>query len=99
MPETAVNTSASGPAPPRVLVVISSATSIPLANGRTESTGTYLSEVTDPIEPGQLGIARARQRNIDGWVAKRHPGTPTDAAAKAAASPSSHTTESSEDQQ
>ena len=69
---------------------------VEIADGSYVAAGSAL---THPIEPGQLGIARARQRNIDGWVAKRHPGTSTDAAAKAAASSSSPTTESSEDQQ
>lgn len=50
-PETNSPPASPEPAPPQVLVVVSSATSIPLAGGRTEPTGTYLSEVTDPIEP------------------------------------------------
>jgi bifunctional UDP-N-acetylglucosamine pyrophosphorylase/glucosamine-1-phosphate N-acetyltransferase len=40
------------------------------------------SVIVDDVPPGALGIARGAQRNIDGWVATRRPGT---AAAKAAA--------------
>lgn len=37
------------------------------------------------VEPGQIAVARGRQRNIDGWVERRRPGTKTADAAKAAA--------------
>jgi bifunctional UDP-N-acetylglucosamine pyrophosphorylase/glucosamine-1-phosphate N-acetyltransferase len=40
------------------------------------------SVITDDVPPGALAVARARQRNIEGWVARRRPGT---AAAEAAA--------------
>lgn len=49
--------------------------------------GTYVaagSAVVAPVEPGQLAITRARQRNVDGWVERRRPGTATEAAARAA---------------
>jgi bifunctional UDP-N-acetylglucosamine pyrophosphorylase/glucosamine-1-phosphate N-acetyltransferase len=39
------------------------------------------SVVTEDVPPGALGVARARQRNVDGWVARHRPGT---AAAQAA---------------
>jgi bifunctional UDP-N-acetylglucosamine pyrophosphorylase / glucosamine-1-phosphate N-acetyltransferase len=39
------------------------------------------SVIVNDVPPGALGIARGVQRNIDGWVASRRPGT---AAAKAA---------------
>jgi bifunctional UDP-N-acetylglucosamine pyrophosphorylase/glucosamine-1-phosphate N-acetyltransferase len=39
------------------------------------------SVIVDDVPPGALGIARGVQRNIEGWVATRRPGT---AAAKAA---------------
>ncbi len=68
---------------------------VEIADGSYVAAG---SAVTDPVGPGQLAVARSRQRNIDGWVAKRYPGTPTEAAAQAAAS-ASPTTESSEDEQ
>ena len=66
--------------------------------------GTYVgagSVVTQSVGPGQIAVARSRQRNIDGWVAKRRAGTPTAAAAEAAgASPVPEaTTESNEDVQ
>lgn len=42
------------------------------------------STVVDDVEPGQIGVARARQRNIPGWVQRRRSGTKTAAAAEAA---------------
>lgn len=42
------------------------------------------SAVTDEVGPGELAVARGRQRNIPGWVEKRREGTKTDAAARAA---------------
>jgi bifunctional UDP-N-acetylglucosamine pyrophosphorylase/glucosamine-1-phosphate N-acetyltransferase len=39
------------------------------------------SVITDDVPPGAIGVARGRQRNIDGWVARKRPGT---AAAQAA---------------
>jgi bifunctional UDP-N-acetylglucosamine pyrophosphorylase / glucosamine-1-phosphate N-acetyltransferase len=43
------------------------------------------STVTMRVEPGELAVARARQRNIRGWVARRRAGTRTAAAAQRAA--------------
>jgi len=43
------------------------------------------STVTMRVEPGELAVARGRQRNIRGWVARRRAGTPTAAAAQRAA--------------
>ena len=43
------------------------------------------SALTDDVEPGQIAVARGRQRNIDGWVARARAGTKTAAAAEAAA--------------
>ena len=37
------------------------------------------------VPPGALGVTRAPQRNVDGWVARKRPGTVSDAAARAAA--------------
>ncbi len=48
------------------------------------------SAVEKDVEPGQIAVARGRQRNIDGWVARRRAGTKTDSAAQAA---STRTTE------
>ncbi|MCU1538764.1 MAG: glucosamine-phosphate N-acetyltransferase [Humibacillus sp.] len=42
------------------------------------------SAVTSDVGPGQLAVTRAQQRNVDGWVARRRPGTATDEAARAA---------------
>jgi bifunctional UDP-N-acetylglucosamine pyrophosphorylase/glucosamine-1-phosphate N-acetyltransferase len=44
------------------------------------------SVITDDIPPGAMAVARARQRNVEGWVARRRAGTPAaEAAARAAA--------------
>ena len=42
------------------------------------------SVITQDVPPGALAVARARQRNIDGWVAHGRPGTPAAQAAEAA---------------
>lgn len=42
------------------------------------------SAIEKPVDPGQIAVARAHQRNIDGWVARRRAGTSTAAAAEAA---------------
>ncbi|WP_406832204.1 bifunctional UDP-N-acetylglucosamine diphosphorylase/glucosamine-1-phosphate N-acetyltransferase GlmU [Pedococcus sp. KACC 23699] len=64
----------------------------------TIADGAYVgagSAVTGDVEPGQIAVARGRQRNIDGWVARARAGTKTDQAAKAAAP---HTEDSTEGQ-
>jgi bifunctional UDP-N-acetylglucosamine pyrophosphorylase/glucosamine-1-phosphate N-acetyltransferase len=43
------------------------------------------SVVTDPVPPGAMAVARARQRNVLGWVLKRRAGTKTAEAARRAA--------------
>jgi bifunctional UDP-N-acetylglucosamine pyrophosphorylase/glucosamine-1-phosphate N-acetyltransferase len=43
------------------------------------------SVITEDVPPGALGLGRARQRNIDGWVTSRRAGTAADGAAQAAA--------------
>jgi bifunctional UDP-N-acetylglucosamine pyrophosphorylase/glucosamine-1-phosphate N-acetyltransferase len=40
------------------------------------------SVITQNVPPGAMGVSRARQRNVEGWVERRRPGTP---AAEAAA--------------
>jgi bifunctional UDP-N-acetylglucosamine pyrophosphorylase/glucosamine-1-phosphate N-acetyltransferase len=40
------------------------------------------SVITEDVPPGALGLGRAKQRNIEGWVERKRPGTP---AARAAA--------------
>ena len=42
------------------------------------------SVITDDVPPGAMGVARARQRNVAGWVRRRRPGTPAADAAAAA---------------
>jgi len=39
------------------------------------------SVVTDDVPPGALAVARARQRNVDGWVERKRPDSPAAAAA------------------
>jgi len=47
------------------------------------------SVITDDVPPGSMAIARARQRNVAGWVGRRRPGTPAaEAAAAAGGAPS-----------
>jgi bifunctional UDP-N-acetylglucosamine pyrophosphorylase/glucosamine-1-phosphate N-acetyltransferase len=41
------------------------------------------SVITQDVPAGSLGVSRARQRNIDGWVARKRPGTAAAAAAEA----------------
>ena len=43
------------------------------------------SVITEDVPPGAMGVSRARQRNIAGWVRLRRPGTPAAEAAEAAA--------------
>jgi bifunctional UDP-N-acetylglucosamine pyrophosphorylase/glucosamine-1-phosphate N-acetyltransferase len=42
------------------------------------------SVITTDVPPGAMAVARARQRNVAGWVGRRRPGTPAAAAAAAA---------------
>ncbi|HEV7173552.1 bifunctional UDP-N-acetylglucosamine diphosphorylase/glucosamine-1-phosphate N-acetyltransferase GlmU [Pedococcus sp.] len=63
----------------------------------TIADGAYVgagSAVTGDVDPGQIAVARGRQRNIDGWVAAARAGTKTAAAAEAAST--RHTDASSE---
>ncbi|MGA8979256.1 MAG: bifunctional UDP-N-acetylglucosamine diphosphorylase/glucosamine-1-phosphate N-acetyltransferase GlmU [Pedococcus sp.] len=51
----------------------------------TIADGAYVgagSAVTEDVGPGQIAVARGRQRNIDGWVDKARPGTRTAQAAQ-----------------
>ncbi len=45
------------------------------------------SVITDDVPPGAIGVARARQRNVEGWVERRRAGTASADAARAAARP------------
>jgi bifunctional UDP-N-acetylglucosamine pyrophosphorylase/glucosamine-1-phosphate N-acetyltransferase len=52
------------------------------------------SVITQDVPPGAMGVARAAQRNVAGWVARRRPGTPADeAAARALAADQSKDTD------
>ncbi|ADG89849.1 bifunctional UDP-N-acetylglucosamine diphosphorylase/glucosamine-1-phosphate N-acetyltransferase GlmU [Thermobispora bispora] len=42
------------------------------------------SVITQDVPPGAMAVARSRQRNIEGWVRRRRPGTPSDEAAQRA---------------
>lgn len=42
------------------------------------------SVITEDVPPGALGIARSQQRNVDGWVERKRPGTPAAEAARRA---------------
>lgn len=42
------------------------------------------SVITEDVPPGALAVARARQRNVDGWVGYRRAGTPAARAAETA---------------
>ncbi|GLW26421.1 bifunctional UDP-N-acetylglucosamine diphosphorylase/glucosamine-1-phosphate N-acetyltransferase GlmU [Microbispora triticiradicis] len=42
------------------------------------------SVITSDVPPGAMAVARGRQRNIEGWVARRRAGTPSDEAARRA---------------
>ncbi len=57
---------------------------------RTIGAGSYVaagSAVVRDVAPGQLAVTRAQQRNVDGWVSSRRPGTASDAAARGAGGP------------
>lgn len=43
------------------------------------------SVITKDVPPGSLAVARGQQRNIEGWVARKRPGSPAAKAAEAAA--------------
>jgi bifunctional UDP-N-acetylglucosamine pyrophosphorylase/glucosamine-1-phosphate N-acetyltransferase len=44
------------------------------------------SVITDDVPPGAMAVGRARQRNVEGWVARKRPGTASANAAEAASS-------------
>ena len=50
--------------------------------------------ITEDVPPGAMAIARARQQNVEGWVARKRAGTPAaDAAARALAENDADSTE------
>lgn len=54
---------------------------VDIADGAYVAAG---STVQGTVGPGEIAVARARQRNVEGWVARRRAGTATAAAAEAA---------------
>jgi bifunctional UDP-N-acetylglucosamine pyrophosphorylase / glucosamine-1-phosphate N-acetyltransferase len=40
--------------------------------------------ITDDVPPGAMGVARSRQRNVEGWTERRRPGTKSAEAARRA---------------
>ena len=45
------------------------------------------SVITEDVPAGAMGVARAKQRNVAGWVGRRRPGTPAADAAAASSTP------------
>jgi bifunctional UDP-N-acetylglucosamine pyrophosphorylase/glucosamine-1-phosphate N-acetyltransferase len=43
--------------------------------------------ITQDVPPGAMAVARARQRNVEGWVVRKRPGTPAADAAERAQTP------------
>ena len=54
---------------------------VEVADGAYVAAGSAL---TSDVEPGQIAVARGRQRNVDGWVERARPGTATARAAEEA---------------
>ncbi|ARQ70270.1 bifunctional UDP-N-acetylglucosamine diphosphorylase/glucosamine-1-phosphate N-acetyltransferase GlmU [Streptomyces marincola] len=51
------------------------------------------SVITRDVPPGSLAVARGQQRNIEGWVARKRPGSAAAQAADAALAATKHTSE------
>jgi bifunctional UDP-N-acetylglucosamine pyrophosphorylase/glucosamine-1-phosphate N-acetyltransferase len=66
---------------------------VAIADGAYVGAGSAL---TGDVEPGQIAVARGRQRNIDGWVARERAGTSTATAAEDAAAAERHTDHTTE---
>jgi bifunctional UDP-N-acetylglucosamine pyrophosphorylase/glucosamine-1-phosphate N-acetyltransferase len=54
------------------------------------------SVITQDVPPGAMGVARARQRNVEGWVERRRPGTAAAESASRARGTTSDTEEADE---
>ena len=64
-----------------------------LIGGVTVADGAYVaagSTITNDVAPGELAVARGKQRGIAGWVARRRVGTKAAAAAERAAARAHH---------
>ena len=48
------------------------------------------SVITDDVPPGAMAVGRSRQRNIEGWVERKRPGSPAAEAAQRAVQDSPH---------
>jgi bifunctional UDP-N-acetylglucosamine pyrophosphorylase/glucosamine-1-phosphate N-acetyltransferase len=58
------------------------------------------SVITEDVPPGAMAVARARQRNVGGWVERRRPGTPAaEAAAAAGGAPADPVPDTTDDEQ
>ncbi|KGN32804.1 N-acetylglucosamine-1-phosphate uridyltransferase [Knoellia sinensis KCTC 19936] len=66
---------------------------VDVADGAYVAAGSAL---TGDVEPGQIAVARGRQKNVDGWVARARAGTKTEAAANAATEAGTRHTDSSD---
>jgi bifunctional UDP-N-acetylglucosamine pyrophosphorylase / glucosamine-1-phosphate N-acetyltransferase len=64
-----------------------------IGDGAYTAAGTV---ITEDVPPGALGIGRAGQRNVAGWVERRRPGTPAARAAEAAQAATENEGEQSE---
>ena len=67
---------------------------VDVADGAYVAAGSAL---TQDVNPGEIAVARAKQRNVPGWVARARPGTRTAAAAEAAAAADTRHTSSDGD--
>ncbi len=55
------------------------------------------SVITDDVPPGAMAVGRARQRNVEGWVGRKRPGSAAAAAATRAQDDSSELTDTADD--
>ncbi|MGI8310000.1 bifunctional UDP-N-acetylglucosamine diphosphorylase/glucosamine-1-phosphate N-acetyltransferase GlmU [Saccharopolyspora hattusasensis] len=55
------------------------------------------SVITQDVPPGAMAVARGKQRNVEGWVARRRPGTAADQASQQALSKAEPTTNPTND--
>ena len=54
---------------------------VTVGDGAYSGAGTV---IKDDVPPGALAVSGGKQRNIEGWVARKRPGTPAAQAAEAA---------------